>query len=726
MPAPLIGKNNVLVKVHYSFISTGTEGATVKESKKNIFLKSLSNTTDKINKVMSAVKENGIPGTIALVRGSLQKSMAIGYSCSGKVVQIGENITDLKVGDYVACAGANMATHSEYVSIPKNLVVKLGKKSSLKESSLIAMGAIALQGIRRAKLSIGENVCIIGLGLIGQITAQLAKKAGCNVFGVDIDNQKLFLAEKLGCDHVYNSYQTNIKQDIQFHTQHHGIDATIITAGAKSGKIIDDAMKITRRKGKVVLVGDVKIDFCRSPFYEKEIDFLISCSYGPGRYDRAYEHGGIDYPYSYVRWTENRNMKLFANMIEKKEINILPLISHEFDFIQAPHAYKTLLAQGKNTLGILLKYETEQKLQKILPSKTEKNKALPSTFEHHTEPSPSKTDLSSLSELFAKEINIAFVGAGGFAKTKLLPILSKIKKAKSKTKIHFSSIIDTDTTNAKNVAILYDSPQFDNDYKKILFDKNIDTVFIATPHVLHAEQAISALAHNKNVFIEKPAAVNFDQYVALKRALNKNKNTLYCVDFNRSFAPFNIKIKKVIENRTTPVIIHYRMNAGFIDKKHWIQSAQNGGRIIGEACHIFELFSFLTGSKPQKISTSAIDTNRNDILQNDNFSAQISFEDGSICTLLYTSIGNNLLPKERMEVFFDGKSIVMDDYKTLTGYGLPKSFNEKKKYSDKGHQNLITQFFDAIKNGLPSPISRERILLATELSLEINNQANNH
>jgi predicted dehydrogenase len=309
---------------------------------------------------------------------------------------------------------------------------------------------------------------------------------------------------------------------------------------------------------------------------------------------------------------------------------------------------------------------------------------------------------------------VALVGAGGFAKIKLLPIISRIKN----TTIH--TIIDTDPANAINVAKQYNAQNYDNNYKNILDNKDINTVIVATPHALHAQQTIDLLSAGKAVFVEKPAAVTNEQYESLKDFLNKNKNYLYCVDFNRSFAPFNIKIKQAIENRTTPIIINYRMNAGFIPKDHWVQSITHGQRLIGEACHIFELFNFFTESQVKNISVNSIDTRRDDLLSNDNFSVHINYEDGSICSLVFTSLGNKLLAKERMELFFDGKSIVMDDYKVLEGYGLKKSFNHKSKYPDKGHGNLLEKFFEAVQNGHESPISVERILAATKMSLEIN------
>ena len=657
--------------------------------------KCTTNTSDKINKVIDAIKNNGIAGTAALIKGSLEKVLELGYSCSGQVVKVGKNVTTFKIGDFVACAGAGIANHAEYVSSPKHLTVKLQNKNYLKQSSLTTIGSIALQGLRRADLKLGETVCIFGLGLIGQLTVQLAKLCGCKVFGIDIDNTKLTIAKNLGCDHIYNPIETDITKDIMFHSQHYGVDATIITAASKSGDIIQQSMNITRKKGKVVLVGDVKIDFDRDPFYSKEIDFLISCSYGPGRYDNSYEQQGIDYPFHYIRWTENRNMQLIADLIQSKKIDIDSLIFQEFSFDQAEQAYKQLIQ--KNNLGLILSYKPDK--TQIIQEKIDFDQK----NINHAKPYSQPQD----------KLNIAFIGTGGFAKVKLLPLISKIKN----TSIH--SIIDTNPANAINIANQYKANKYHNDYKKIINNENINTVIIATPHVMHTEQTIECLKAGKAVFVEKPAAVNYQQLNKLKNFLSLNKNCLYCVDFNRSFAPFTLNTKNVIKHRTTPLTIHYRMNAGFIPKDHWIQSEKNNGRIIGEACHIFELFCFLTDAKPTNISATAINTTRTDLLTTDNFSTQISFDDGSVCTLLYIATGNTNLSKERMEIFFDGKSIVMNDYKELIGYGLPK-FNKKTKLPDKGHKNLLTQFIKAAQTNKPSPISIDRIITATELSLKIN------
>jgi len=694
---PLIEDTHVLVRVDYSFISSGTEGSTIAGSSKSLVSRYFENITSHTKKLKDAIQSNGLAGTMALIKEKNIQLMPLGYSCAGQIIATGKKIESFRIGDYVACAGSSYAYHADMVSVPQNLVVKLNDQSRIKETSLATIGAIALQGIRRAQLQIGETVCVIGLGLIGQITVQLAKNAGCNVIGIDLQEDRLTLAKKLGADLCLNPQAHSIEQEVQHATGHHGVDTTIITAASQSGLIIDQSMKITRKKGRVVLVGDVKLDFSRDDFYVKEIDFLISSSYGPGRYDTSYERDGIDYPYPYVRWTENRNMRCFVRLVEENKINIKPLISSEFTIDQAEEAYSHL---KKNTsLGILLAYPKKYERTFEQLSNRQLNKIIPYT--RHK-----------------KNLNLGFIGVGGFAKTKLLPIVSKIKNVKLHT------IIDADAAKTLTLAKLYNAQKVGNSHTKVMLDDEIDTIVIATPHSFHAKQALECLQTGKGVFIEKPAAVTFDQLEDLQTFFSINKNSLFCVDFNRSFSPFVQKIKTVIDQRNNPLMITYRVNPGYLSQDHWVQSDTNGGRIIGEACHFFELFCFLTNAKPVMVSVASLNPKTNDVLLTDNFTAQISMSDGSCCTLIYSSQGNTSSGKEYMELFFDGKTIVMNDFLSLKGYGLPSSFNESVKQQDKGHQKLLEKFFDAAQNkGAPNPIPHDRIIMATQISLVVDTLA---
>ena len=706
---PHLDANSILVRVNYSFISSGTEFATVTASGKSIFEKAYSNLNQNIQKVTGAIKDNGLTATFALIREKLDTVMPLGYSCSGQVISVGKNVDVFFIGDYVACAGSGHANHADVVVVPKNLAVKIQNHEMLKQCSLTTIGAIALQGIRRSNLELGQKVCIIGLGLIGQLTSQLAKLSGCQVYGIDIQESRLNLAKKLGADFVFNPKNCEIIKEIEWATSQHGIDTTVITASGKDGKIIQQAMQMTRRKGKVVLVGDVKIDFDRDPFYSKEIDFLISCSYGPGRYDDAYEKHGVDYPYDYVRWTENRNMELFSKLVQDKKILIDPLISSEFDLSNVESAYQSL--QTKESLGIVLSYKSaRENLEKeILENQNSNSRDITDS---------NITTIICVAKNFIanNNTNLVGIGVGGFCKIKLLPAISKIKNVK------INSMIDANATNLINISNQYKVQNTGNDYRKLLNNDNVNAVLIATPHCLHADQAIDCMSSGKAVFVEKPAAVNYEQLEKLNTFLTQKaahaQNTLYCVDFNRSFSPFIKKIKEVVKNRNNPMLINYRINAGFIPKDHWINSPANGGRIIGEACHIFELFCFLTDSKPVSISVESINSNNNSVKSADNFVTQIRMSDGSCCSLLYTSIGSAESGKERMELFFDGKSIIMNDFYELNGFGLPKSFDMLSKTQDKGHEALLQEFFIATQTpSFQPPIPFERILLATEISL---------
>jgi len=696
---PSFSDKEVLVKVFYSFISSGTEAATISISGQSLVQKVTTKLASNIQKISGAIKENGIVGTLGLVKDKMNQLLPLGYSCSGQVVAVGKSVQGIRVGDYVACAGSGIANHAEIVSVPRNLLVKLSDENFLKQTSLTTIGAIAMQGVRRSSLQLGENVCVIGLGLLGQLTVQMAKLAGCRVIAIDLQDARLDLAKKFGADLVLNAGKADVENDIMFATSHQGVDATIITAASSSGTVIQQAMNATRRKGRVVLVGDVKLDFDRDPFYSKEIDFLISCSYGPGRYDDMYEKGGNDYPYAYVRWTENRNMELFVSLVQQGKLDVDSLISQEFGIDQIEMAYAQL--QNKDSLGLILSYPQNEKMDFVQNFSYDLSLA---DYKSYVRPSG--------------RISTAVVGVGGFAKIKLLPLISKNKNVK------IDAVIDSLPANAINVAQRYSAAKVGNDYKNILNDENINAVVIATPHVLHAQQSLDFLRAGKAVFVEKPAAVTFEQLENLSNFFKNKPTSLFCVDFNRSFAPMIKRVKDTLKQRQNPMLVSYRMNAGFIPKEHWIQSEANRGRVIGEACHIFDLFCFLTDAKPISVSVHSINHQGSDVLSNDNFVTQFNMSDGSCCSLVYSALGSGKMSKERMEVFFDGKSLVMDDYSSLSGYGLPSSFNVTSKAQDKGHEDLLNKFFDAAtKSDCESPIPFERIFLATKMSLVVDKLA---
>lgn len=692
---PLLEDNTVLVSVHYSFISSGTESATIENCSKRLFS---GNISQKINRVIQSIITHGIEATKAQLKGHLKgKVLSLGYSCSGQIIAVGKKVRGLRPGDFVACAGGGYAQHADIVVVPENLVVKI-KKEQLKEASITTIGAIAMQGIRRSELQLGEIVCVVGLGLLGQLTVQLAKKSGCTVIGIDLMQERLDLAAQLGADYVYLASEENLKNDIAFFTQHEGVDCTIITAASKSDAIVQLAMEITRRKGKVVLVGDVGLNLNRSPMYEKEIDFLISCSYGPGRYDTNYEQENYDYPYAYIRWTENRNMQSFVKLLEDKQIRVDSLISETISIDDAEQAYEHI--QKKAALGIVLEY---------LPKKEAYTPAVHTYASVHDKP--------IFKPATQTELRVGFVGAGGFAQYKLMPIISKLNQ------VRINAIVDSSITQSINASRIYGAAKALTNDRDLFNEDLCDVVVIASPHLYHCDQIINALSHGKAVFSEKPMVTTYEQLDRLMKFLEDNKSVPFCVDYNRSFSPFMRKIKETIAKRSSPLVVHYRMNAGFVSKTHWTQTDIGAGRIIGEACHIFDLFSYLTDAEPVAVSVESLNPNRDDLFPTDNFSAQISYSDGSICSLLYTSLGHADVGKERMELYYDSKTIIMNNYCTLVGYGLSTTFNEKVTVPDKGHEQLIREFFGSVSTGTPGPISLERLRTIAHITLVIDELA---
>ncbi len=696
---PQLDENIVLISVHYSFISSGTEAASISTAQRSALF---SNVPQKIKSVLASLTHHGIEGTAALIKSKLKGTVqALGYSCSGRVIAVGKKVTKFRPGDYVACAGAGWASHADVVCVPENLVVSVGDEKLLKHASITTIGAIALQGIRRAQVQLGETVCVIGLGLLGQLTVQLAKQSGAEVIGIDLVPERLALARELGADHTFLASDEHRLKNIEYLTQHKGVDVTLITAATSSNEVIQDAMTVTRKKGKVVIVGDVGLNLQRNPFYKKEIDLLISCSYGPGRYDHTYEIEGKDYPFEYVRWTENRNMQTIVQMIKSGTLSIDTIVSHEFNVDQVDKAYELL--KEKKALGVILSYLPKQDISFVPAIRHAPFHSHEVTFKPAVKDSP---------------IRVGFVGVGGFAQVKLLPIVNRLSGVK------LTAVADANITQAENTSRTYGLGSAFTQSNDMVEKDLVDAVVIATPHVYHAQQALDALYKGKAVFLEKPMATTFEQNEKYKEFFKYNPHAPFCVDYNRSFAPFIQKIKWEVVKRATPLLIHYRMNAGYIASDHWTQTAIGAGRLIGEACHIFDLFCFLTGSKPTAVSVEALKPVSDNLFPTDNFSVQISFQDGSICTLLYTALGHTALGKERMEVFVDGKSMVMDDYKVLRGYGTTPGFDETTSSPDKGHEILMRKFFTSLRDEQkPMPISIDRLLEVSHLTLVIDQLA---
>lgn len=687
VPPPAISDNEVLVKTHCSLISTGTELSGISMSKQSLLTRAMKQ-PHHVKKAMKMASEKGLVQTYKIIKGMLDFGTPIGYSLAGEVVEVGKNIRDIKKGDLVACSGAGAANHAEFVAVPRLLVSRIPDGLNLKQAASVTLGAIAMQGVRQANPKLGEFVTVIGLGLIGQLTVQILKASGCRVIGVDPDEKRCDLAKKLGANFTLTTADTN---EIQKITEEFGVDATIITASTESHEPLQQAMEITRRKGTVVVVGAIGLNLQRSPWYEKEIDLKISCSYGPGRYDETYEEEMLDYPLPYVRWTENRNMEEYLKLLAEGKVDFLALAPQEFPLVAAHEAYEIL--KTEKPLAVLLSYEeTKEESKKIL--------------------------LASKPLKKEGRIGIALVGAGAFATSAHLPNIEKLH-----SQFALRAVVSKKGTTAKQFAKQYGAAYCTTDFEEVLNDPDVDAVLIATRHDLHAKLALAALRAGKHVFVEKPLALTHEElneiknFFSLQTGIYKEKTPILMVGFNRRFSPYAKRIKELTTSRRNPLLVHYRVNAGYLPPDHWTQKREGGGRIIGEACHFFDFFEFLTGARPKKIEAQSISPRKKDILGHDNFSATISYEDGSVCNLLYAALGNKNLPKEYTEIYCDGKVFILDDYKKLTVIGGQGGL--KTWHQDKGHFEELQAFAHALRDG-KFPIPLEELFSVTETSFEVN------
>ena len=683
IPAPIVSDNGVLVKVVYSCISAGTEMVGVTESGKSIVKKAMEQ-PEKVKKALNMFKSQGIDSIIGKVK-EMESPKFIGYSASGVVIGLGKNVLDLKIGDKVACAGAGLANHAEYIDVPRSLVMRVPQRVTMDLASTVTTGGIAMQGVRRADLRLGETVAVLGLGILGQLSVQILKASGCKIIGIDIDERRLNIAKETGCDYVINSAKYDVIKEVEKITEGYGVDVTIITASANSNEVLAQAFNICRKKGKVVLVGVVGNEYKREDMYEKELDFIISTSYGPGRYDPNYEEKCIDYPYAYVRWTENRNMEEYLRLVAENKIDLKPVIEKIYEIDKASEAYEDLKNSQDKPLIILLKYSEEQ--QEV------------------------KRKIIVKGESFKKDgkINVAIIGAGGFSKSIHMPNLKKLSDI-----YNIYAIMSRTGANAKAIAEQYGAKYVTTDYDEILNDSDVDMVLICTRHNIHADMAIQAMKKGKAIFVEKPMALNREEMQEVLNTVEETKAP-YMVGFNRRFSKYSVETKKYIKDRINPMIINYVMNAGYIPLEHWVHTKEGGGRIIGESCHVFDLFNYFTDSKVVSISVDSINPRGKNISQRDNVVATIKYEDGSLCTLTYTSLGNNSYPKEFCQIYCDGKIITIDDYKKINGYGVKLS-NLESKCSEKGHYEELIEFAKAIKSEENYTIPLWQLKQASEIS----------
>lgn len=696
VPEPMVSAGRILIKVMYSCISTGTEIANVSSSGEPIIRKALRQ-QEKIKKVFESIATIGLDKTLKLIGSKLGEYSPIGYSVSGVVVGIGEGVHNFKIGGRVAAAGAGFANHAEFVEVPRNLAVKLPDGVDFKQGSTTTIGSIALQGLRRADLRLGEYVVVFGLGVIGQLCVQMAKASGYTVIGVDLDKKRLLLAEDHGAAYAVSGHDDRLVEKIMSICGGHGADAVVFTAATSSNEPLSQAFKMTRKKGRVVLVGIAGPEVRREDIYAKEIDFLISCSYGPGRYDENYELKGNDYPYGYVRWTENRNMQAYLRLLCDKLVRLDKIIETVYPIKQVERAYE-LLKSDRCPLTVLLEYNQDV-LQDIFP------------LHRKTVVNP------SVKKVNKDIINVGIIGVGGFAKGVHLPNLKQLSD-----QYQLYAVADKLPLNAKSVVEQYGAKYCTSDYRQILNDPEVDLVMICTRHNLHGPMVLEALNLGKHVFVEKPLVLKQDELRQIQDFYNSAKDNgvapVLMTGFNRRFSPYAQKIKELLQDRSSTMIINYRMNAGYIPLDHWVHTEEGGGRNLGEACHIYDLFSYLTDSTIVFVNAKSIKPHTDYYSYRDNFVATMAFADGSVATLIYTALGSREHPKEQMEIFSEGKVFVLDDYKSLRVTGI-KGQILKSKIPDKGHKNELEVLGKAIQRGGSWPIPLWEQLQAMEIAFDV-------
>jgi predicted dehydrogenase/threonine dehydrogenase-like Zn-dependent dehydrogenase len=689
VPAPLVGAKNVLVQVRHSCVSAGTEMAGVKMSGLPLYRRALKQ-PHHVKRALQLMADNGVARTIALIKGRLDAGLPLGYSAAGEIIDVGSEVEGLARGDLVACAGAGIANHAEIIDVPVNLVARVPAGVATDIASTVTLGAIAMQGVRRLNPTFGETVAVIGLGVLGQITAQLLKVAGCVVIGTDVDQGRIDVARKNGMDHGLSPDDGPIVDRIVQLSDGFGADGVIITAATPSNDIISEAFRACRRKGRVVLVGDVGLNIDRNDMYAKELDFLISTSYGPGRYDATYEEEGHDYPLPYVRWTENRNMQEYLRLLASGAVKFDHMGPEIYPIDGASEAYEKLKG-AERPLLVVLRYPQREEARK------------PSIAIRSAPAHPGK-------------IGLALVGAGGFALGVHLPNVQKLSRYTLVT------VMSRTGANALMGANRFGAPKATTDFDEVIADPAVDLVMIATRHDLHCPLALKALRAGKHVFVEKPLAIAEEQLAELEAFFREQQQTpVLMTGFNRRFSPPVRAIQGLIANRTTPLIVNYRMNSGYIPNDHWFHSPQGGGRNIGEACHIYDLFNALTGSTHERVDATAIVPNSGHWHRNDNFVATIRYADGSVCSLTYTALGDKNYPKERCEIFVDGKVIYLDDFKSVT-----VSSRKKPVWSSwtmkKGQLEELQSLADTLQSGGAWPISLQDQIGTTRISFEVERQ----
>ena len=725
VPMPLCRPGHLLIATRRSLISAGTERMLVEFGQASLLAKARAR-PDQVRQVLDKIRTNGLLSTLEAVFARLDQPLPLGYCNAGVVLEVGKGVTGFSVGDRVVSNGP----HAEVVCVPQNLCARIPDNVSDDEAAFTVLAAVGLQGIRLANPTLGENVAVLGLGLVGLLTVQLLVANGCRVLGTDFDAHRLELARQFGAQTVDLSAGQDPVQAALAFSDGRGVDAAIITASTTSSEPVHQAARMCRQRGRIVLVGVTGLELNRADFYEKELTFQVSCSYGPGRYDPNYEEKGHDYPYGFVRWTAQRNFQAVLNLMAAGRLDVTPLITHRFPIEEAPKAYDLITGKtGEPFLGVLITYPDQPNLSRRVGIR-------PGTDDRRPRPVSSVLRPPS-------PVAIGLLGAGNFATTTLLPAMRKVSG------VQFVGICTATGLTARHVGNKFGFRYCTTDENEILNDPDINTVVIATRHHLHARQVLAALKAGKNVFCEKPLALNENELQEIVRAVGggaeeqggkgaeerrskeeftsapphhstrAQKAPLLMVGYNRRFAPMARQLKAFLADVHEPLVMHYRVNAGYIPPDHWVQDPQQGGgRIIGEICHFVDFLTFLAGALPIRVYARALPNDGR--YRDDNVVITLEFADGSLGTIAYVANGDKSFPKERLEVFGGGAVAVLDDFRRLelVRNGRKKVVRSRLR-QDKGHRGEWEAFVAAVQNGGPAPIPFEEIVATTLTTFRI-------
>lgn len=691
VPPPAAEGGCLLVRTACSWVSTGTELSGIRASGKPLWARVLTE-PDNVRKAVDLVRSRGLDEALRSVRGKVEAAIATGYSAAGTVIGVGEGVADVRIGDRFACAGAGHAMHAEVIRVPRNLCVPVPQGLAFDAAASVTLGAIALQGVRRAQPTLGETFAVIGLGVLGQITAQVLRANGCRVIAMDIDAARIEQARTAGADFTLASDDTETLQQIYRATDGFGADGAIITAASDSDALVSLAFRLCRKKGRVVLVGDVGLNLKRADIYEKELDFLVSTSYGPGRYDRRYEEDGLEYPIGQVRWTENRNMAEYLELLTAGRVRLEPMLQARYPLAEAAAAYAALGAGPGAPLAALLEYPE----------------------------GAGGTGAATVANPAARpsapgRVRLALVGAGNFARQAHLPVLVALAD-----RCAIRAVVSRTGHNAQEIARQAGAAYAGSDYQAVLADPEVDAVLIATRHDLHATMALAALQAGKHVLLEKPLALSAQelaQFRAFFDARGEGGAPVLLTGHNRRFSPHSAALARALAGRRLPLALDYRVNAGMLPREHWLYGAEGGGRNLGEACHMYDLLGFLAGAPCVRVQAQAGPAPGAGLRRDDNFSVALGFEDGSIATLLYTALGSPAHPKEVLECYWDGQVATLEDFRSLKiGAG-----GLETRAQEKGLKEQWIAFFDGIREGA-HPIPLWQQFQAAQVALDVEAQ----